>query len=438
MIAPADAHGAAAMSSTPCSGAPAEPMDFDVIVLGAGIVGVSSALHLQDRGKRVALVDRRGPGEETSFGNAGLIERSSIVPYGFPRNLGTLLRYARNDSTDLYWDYKAIPSYASWLARFWWESSPARLASAARDMLPLIQRCVTEHDALIARAGLGALVHDGGWIEAFRTQSAFDTEAPAAEIAARENGLRVVALDAAALRAREPGLAEGFRGALHWLDPKSVGSPGALTKGYARLFEAGGGAILTGDATSLHTEDDAWTVQTAAGRISAKEVVVALGPWSDTVFGPLGYRIPLRAKRGYHMHYEPARQILSVPVVDTEKGYVVAPMQGRLRLTTGVEIARRGAPPTGVQLERAERIAKPVFGLGARTDATPWLGMRPCTPDMRPVIGPAPRHRGLWFAFGHNHHGLTLGPVTGRLLAEMMTGEAPFTDPRPYRPERFD
>jgi D-amino-acid dehydrogenase len=138
------------------------------------------------------------------------------------------------------------------------------------------------------------------------------------------------------------------------------------------------------------------------------------------------------------MHYRPSRQMLSVPIVDTERGYVIAPMEGnRLRLTTGVEIAERGAPPTGIQLERVEPLARATFGLGERVDEKPWLGMRPCTPDMRPVIGRAPRHRGLWFAFGHNHHGLTLGPVTGRLLAEMMTGETPFADPRPFRVERF-
>lgn len=413
-------------------------MDFDVIVLGAGIVGVSSALHLQDRGRRVALVDRRAPGEETSFGNAGLIERSSIVPYGFPRKLGTLLRYARNHSTDLYWDYRALPSYASWLARFWWESAPQRLASAARDMLPLIAASVDEHDKLIARAGVAHLVHDGGWIEAFRTRSAFETEAAATDDAIREHGLRVTVLDAAALRAQETAVGEGIVGALHWKDPKSVMNPGALVKGYARLFEAGGGTFLTGDAATLRASDDAWTIETKNGVISAKEVVLALGPWSDTVFEPLGYRIPLRAKRGYHMHYRPARTMLSVPVVDSEMGYVVAPMEGnRLRLTTGVEIAQRGAPPTGIQLERVEPMARATFGLGERVDAAPWLGMRPCTPDMRPVIGRAPRHRGLWFAFGHNHHGLTLGPVTGRLLAEMMTGVTPFTDPKPYRAERF-
>ncbi|NML96832.1 FAD-binding oxidoreductase [Paraburkholderia sp. RP-4-7] len=412
-------------------------MDFDVIVLGAGIVGVSSALHLQDGGRRVALVDRRGPGEETSFGNAGLIERSSVVPYAFPRDLGTLLRYMRNRSTDLYWDYKALPSFATWLARFWWASSPERLEAAARDMLPLIRESVAEHNVLIGRAGLERLAHDGGWLEAFRTRTEFERQAAAAEVTARQYGLRAASLDAARLLAREPGLGEGFCGALHWQDPKSISNPGALTKGYARLFQDGGGTFLTGEATTVRLETDAWTVQTSQGRISAKEVVVALGPWSDKVFAPLGYRIPLRAKRGYHMHYAATKAMLSVPFVDTERGYVVAPMEGRLRLTTGVEIARRDAPPTGIQLARAESIARPVFGLGRRLDDAPWLGLRPCTPDMRPVIGRAHRHRGLWFAFGHNHHGLTLGPVTGRLLAEMMTGAAPFTDPYPFRPERF-
>ncbi len=305
-------------------------------------------------------------------------------------------------------------------------------------MLPLISASVAEHDALIARAGAGHLVHDDGWIEAFRTQATFDDECAAAEAALREHGLRVEPLDAAALRAREPGIGEGLCGALHWRDPKNVLNPGELTKSYARLFESGGGRLFTGDATTVRAAGDAWTVETSAGRISAADVVVALGPWSETVFAPLGYRIPLRAKRGYHMHYRPARTMLSAPVIDSERGYVVAPMEGnRLRLTTGVEIAKRGAPPTGVQLERVEPLARSTFGLGERVDAAPWLGMRPCTPDMRPVIGRAPRHRGLWFAFGHNHHGLTLGPVTGRLLAEMMTGAAPFTDPRPYRPERF-
>ncbi|WP_175735090.1 NAD(P)/FAD-dependent oxidoreductase [Burkholderia ambifaria] len=413
-------------------------MDFDVIVLGAGIVGVSSALHLQDRGLRVALVDRRAPGEETSHGNAGLIERSSVVPYAFPRRLGTLLRYARNRSVDLYWDYKALPAYAGWLARFWRESSPQRLAAAARDMLPLVAASVVEHDALLARTDAQPLVHDGGWIEAFRSPALFEAETRAQQQVADAHGLRMSVLDARALREREPGIGDAFCGAFHWQDPKTVSSPGGLTKAYARLFEREGGTFVLGDATTLAQVRDGWQVDTEHGPISARSAVVALGPWSDHVFAPLGYRIPLRAKRGYHMHYLPTRAPLNVPVCDTEAGFVVAPMEGgRLRLTTGVEIALRDAPPTGVQLARAEPLARDAFGIGERLDPAPWLGLRPCTPDMRPVIGPAPRHRHLWFAFGHCHHGLTLGPASGRLLAEMITGAPTYIDPHPYRPARF-
>jgi len=413
-------------------------MDFDVIVLGAGIVGVSSALHLQDRGLRVALVDRRAPGEETSHGNAGLIERSSVVPYAFPRRLGTLLRYARNRSVDLYWDYKALPAYAGWLARFWRESSPQRLAAAARDMLPLVAASVVEHDALLARTDAQPLVHDGGWLEAFRSPALFEAETRAQQRMADAHGLRMSVLDARALREREPGIGDAFCGAFHWQDPKTVSSPGGLTKAYARLFERDGGTFVHGDATTLAQVRDGWQVDTEHGPISARSAVIALGPWSDHVFAPLGYRIPLRAKRGYHMHYLPTRAPLNVPVCDTEAGFVVAPMEGgRLRLTTGVEIALRDAPPTGVQLARAEPLARDAFGIGERLDPAPWLGMRPCTPDMRPVIGPAPRHRHLWFAFGHCHHGLTLGPASGRLLAEMITGAPTYIDPHPYRPARF-
>lgn len=415
-------------------------MDFDVVVLGAGIVGVCSAIHLQDRARRVALVDRRAPGEGTSFGNAGIIERSAVVPYAFPRNLSTLARYARNQSIDLYWDYKGLPGFLPWLARYWRESSPERLAAATHDLLPLIRACVDEHDALIARAGTHAseVVCGSGWIEAFRTPTEFHAAAKHAQALASAQGLRLDTLDAAALHAREPALSSVFCGGLHWQDPLSVTNPGALTKAYARLFTTMGGTVLTGDAATVHMESEGWIVQTSGGPITAREVVVALGPWSDTVFGPLGYRIPLRAKRGYHMHYEATTDTpLKRPILDREQGYVIAPMQQGLRLTTGVEIASREAPPTQVQLNRAEAWARPAFHLGRRLDPTPWMGLRPCMPDMRPVIGQAGRHRGLWFNFGHAHHGLTLGPVTGRLLAEMMVGETPFTYPHPYSPSRF-
>ena len=159
-------------------------------------------------------------------------------------------------------------------------------------------------------------------------------------------------------------------------------------------------------------------------------MVVALGPWADVLTRKLGYRLPLAVKRGYHMHYKPlGNAVLNHPVLDTERGYFLAPMLQGVRLTTGAEFADSDAPQTPVQLERAEPIAKTLFPLGERLDPQPWLGRRPCTPDMMPIIGAAHKHKNLWFSFGHAHHGLTLAAVTGRMIAEMVTGQKVFVDP---------
>jgi D-amino-acid dehydrogenase len=177
---------------------------------------------------------------------------------------------------------------------------------------------------------------------------------------------------------------------------------------------------------------------TANETFEANHAVIALGPWADILTRRLGYRLPLAVKRGYHMHYSTQEgAVLNHWILDAEGGYLLAPMIRGIRLTTGIEFARRDAPQTPAQLGRAEVVARQFFPLGERLDDRPWIGARPCTPDMMPVIGRAPRHTGLWFGFGHAHHGLTLGPVTGRLLAEQITGERPFIDPSPYRPERF-
>lgn len=170
--------------------------------------------------------------------------------------------------------------------------------------------------------------------------------------------------------------------------------------------------------------------------MEAAEAVIALGIWSDRVTKRFGYAPPIFGKRGYHLHFKPKGNAgLTRPVASN--GFLLAPMRAGIRLTTGVEFARPEAKPTPVQLARAEPIARAVFPLGDAVEPTPWMGIRPCTPDMLPIIGPAPSQSHLWCAFGHAHQGFTLGPTTGRLLAEMITGEAPFVDPKPFRAERF-
>jgi D-amino-acid dehydrogenase len=410
----------------------------DVLVLGAGMVGVGAALHLQQRGRDAILVDRHElAGEETSFGNAGLIECASVFPYMFPRDFGQILQYAMNRASQVRYQLSDLPVFLPWLVRYFLASSPDRALRSAMAELPLIRRSLIEHEALIAEAKVPELLRRTGWIKLFRSDATLANAAGELE-RAKYYGVAGEVLDAKAISAREPHLTGDFAGAIYLPAPGFVPDPGGLAKAYAALFKRKGGRFLVGDARTLEQSAGGWRVTGAGGAAIAPEVVVALGPWSDLVFRPLGYSIPLGIKRGYHLHLAPrGNAVLNHPVLDTDLGYLLAPMNRGIRLTTGVEFARRDAPPTPIQLQRALPRAHALFPLGDPIDAKPWLGARPCLPDMLPVIGRAPRHAGLWFDFGHQHHGLTLGPATGRLLAEMMTGETPFADPGPFAVERF-
>lgn len=410
----------------------------DVLVLGAGMVGVSAALHLQQRGRDVILIDRHElAGEETSFGNAGIIESASVFPLMFPRDFGLILQYALNRSPHVRYSLSDLPTSLPWLLRYFLASSPDRALHSAMAELPLIKRSLLEHEALMAEAGVPDLLRRTGWIKLFRSDATLANGVRDFE-RARQYGVAGEVLDGKAIMAREPNLTGEFAGAVYYPAPGFVPDPGALAKAYAALFTRKGGRFLVGDARTLEQTDGRWRVSGPEGGVSAREVVVALGPWSDLVFRPLGYSIPLGVKRGYHLHLAPrGNAVLSHPVLNSDLGYLLAPMNRGIRLTTGVEFARRDAPPNPIQIEQALPRARALFPLGEAVDAKPWKGARPCLPDMVPVIGKAPRHAGLWFDFGHQHHGLTLGPATGRLLAEIMTGETPFADPTPFAAARF-
>lgn len=414
-------------------------MTKNAIVLGAGIVGVSTAIHLQRRGRHVTLIDRKAPGKETSFGNAGLIQREGVVPYGFPQQLGLLIRYAFNNRIDAHYHLKALPGQLAFLARYWWNSGAKRHEMISRAYAPLIEHSISEHNDLIEASNAQHLIRKNGWMEIFRTAGWRDAEFAEAERLRAEFGVMHEQLDAAAVARLEPHIKGDFVGGLRWRDPWSVLDPHGLTMAYRTYFESLGGRCVTGDANSLGRSGSSWRVVTSEGALDAEDAVLALGPWAAVATRRLGYAFPLGVKRGYHMHYAAAGDAtLNNWTLDAERGYFLAPMNRGIRLTTGAEFAALDAPKTPVQLDRAEKVARTVFPLGERLDPEPWMGARPCTPDMMPIIGKAPRHDGLWFAFGHAHHGLTLGPVTGRALAEAITGEAPFIDISAYSPQRFN
>jgi len=409
----------------------------DAIVLGAGIVGTSIALHLAKRGLAVALVDRRAPGEETSYGNAGVIEGNTVFPPAFPSDPIALLRIALKRAPEANYHLSFLPQVAPWLIAFRSASRPERLVETARLMRPLFARALVEHEALLAEAGAERFLRKQGWLKLYRSDRAFD--ALKREFAlAQEFGMPQHVLDPDGARELEPSLAPVFRHAVHWPCAASITNPLAVTQAYAARFAALGGVMMRGDARALRRANAHWRLETPEGLLDAEHAVVALGPFAPDVLEPLGIRLPLGIKRGYHRHYRGAgNAALARPVVDIENGYCLAPMEQGIRLTTGAEFAARDAPPTPVQFDRLLPAARALFPLGAPVEDLPWMGSRPCFADSMPVIGRAPGKTDLWLAVGHAHWGLTLGPATGRLVAEMVTGATPFCDPTPFAAERF-
>ncbi len=409
----------------------------DAMVLGAGTVGTAIALHLVKRGLSVALIDRGGVGEETSYGNAGIIEGNTVFPPAFPSDFSTLLRVALKRASEANYHLSFLPQIAPWLLAYRAATQPAKLAEHARTVRPFFATAVAEHEALLAESGGSHYLRKNGWLKVYRGEKSFQAMQSELDMAATL-GLPLQTLAPDATLALEPSLKPVFSHAVFWPQAASVNSPLGVTQAYARRFAALGGVTLKGDARSLHRSGDRWRVETDEGPLDAAEVIVALGPWARDLLDPIGVKLPMAIKRGYHRHFRAQGNAgLTRPVLDGSVGYVITPMEQGIRMTTGVEFAARDAQPTPVQFDRIMPKAREMFPLGERADDKTWLGRRPTFADSKPVIGRAPGKPGLWLAIGHAHWGLTLGPSTGHLLADMITGGVPYVDPAPYRAERF-
>ncbi|MFP1678277.1 NAD(P)/FAD-dependent oxidoreductase [Alloalcanivorax sp. C16-2] len=409
-----------------------------IVVLGAGMVGVSVAWHLRRRGHRVTLVDRNAPGRETSFGNAGIIQREAVRPYRFPRDAGTLLRVLPNREIDIRYRPTGMARAALPLFQYWRNSAPGRYARIVPEYAALISRALDAHAGMIDAAGAGDLIRRDGYLKVFRTEQAWREQVLEAKQDATEYGVTHRVLDRAAVAELEPDLDSALIGAVHYTQPWTATDPGALVAAYAEHFQRQGGRFVRGALETLSRDGEQWRAVVDGLALHADQVVLALGPWSGEWLRQQGLQVPLFVKRGYHMHYDAqdgAR--LHHWIMDAETGYLLAPMRAGIRLTTGAELARQDATPHYRQLDAAEAVARRLFPLGERRDPRPWLGARPCTPDMKPIIGPAPGLPGLWLAFGHGHQGFTLGPVTGKLISQMMDGENTNVDMTPYRADRF-
>ena len=364
----------------------------DAVVLGAGIVGTSIALHLAKRGLCVALVDRgragRGDLLRQCRRDRGQHAASRIrFRTGWARSCAVALKRA----TEANYHLSFLPQIAPWLLAYRANSTIERRIRFANLMRPLFADALAEHEALMPEAGATRYLRKEGWLKLYRSEAAFAATARERELAA-EFGLPHEALDRDGALALEPALAPVFVNAR------------ALDEGRERHQSAGGDARL---CRALHRARRRRAQRRCAHAASrrrplagrdrrrpgrCREAVVALGPWAPDLLEPLGIELPLAVKRGYHRHFRPRGNAgLTRPVVDAELGYCVAPMEQGLRLTTGAEFAARDAPPTPVQFDAAAAAARALFPLGEPVEAQPWMGSRPCFADSH--AGDRPRAR---------------------------------------------
>ena len=407
----------------------------DVAVLGAGIVGVSAAIAARQRGHSVVLVDRREPGSETSYGNAGVLSSGSIFPLNVPSLWDALPKYLTNRHPALRWDLAWSIRNAAWVARFLANATPARVKPRATALRSLIVASLKLHREWIVQADAGERIRETGWLKAWRSDASAAARAQQAALA--EYGVKSELLDRQAISALEPNILPVYKVGLLHTETASVDSPGNVVKAYARMFAGRGGEIRRSEIRSLVPEADGWRVMLADGELRARHVVVALGPWSADLLRPLGYRVPLAPERGYHQEFKPnpARKLLR-PIHDAETGFLMSPMENGIRVTSGVELTFRDAPSSYAQLDASVKAARGVVEFGDAV-AEPWRGARPTLPDNLPMIGPAPRHAGLWFAFGNQHIGFTTGPGTGAAIAAMIDRATPPFDPAPFARSRY-
>src|SRR6266404_876890 len=407
----------------------------DVVVLGAGIVGVSAAYAVRQRGLSVILVDRREPGSETSYGNAGILSSGSISPLNNPSLWSALPKYLTNRHAALRWNPGWSIRNADWVIRFLANATASRLRPRATALHGLIGASLKLHREWIVKAEAAQRIRETGWLKAWRSDAVAAAKQEQALLT--EYGIESRLLDRQAISALEPSILPVYTVGLLHTQTASVDSPGAVVKAYARMFAGSGGEIRQSDIKAIVPDGEGWRVVLAGGGISARHIVVALGPWSADLLRPLGYRIPLAFERGYHREFKPnPARSLQRPIHDTEGSFLMTPMEQGIRVTSGVELTGRDAPSSFAQLDAVVPAARSVVEFGEAV-GEPWRGARPTLPDSLPMIGPAPRRSGLWLAFGNQHIGFTTGPATGAAIAAMIGGATPPFDVGPFSPNRY-
>lgn len=408
------------------------------IVIGAGIVGVCSAIELLRRGWTVTIVDRLAPGEGCSFGNAGILAAQAVVPMAMPGIEHEALNMLFDRESPLVVRWGSLPWTAKWLWKFR-QASNAEKATASADAMKALYGTTFElHEALSKQAGVPDLVRPTRYLYIARDPKNLDVENGLAWRLRRERGAEIEVLEGDALREAEPELTHEYKRGVRLGPIGYTLNPFRLTQAYARLFQKEGGRIVRAEVRALRPAGAVTGLETSAGQMAAETVVIAAGSWSMELARPLGLKLPLIAERGYHVTYPEPGITLNHVISEAERHFAVTSMEMGLRIAGTEELGLADDPPSWRRAEVLERQIRAMFPKAQLKDGARWMGPRPGTPDSLPAIGPLPGFPNILLAAGHGHLGLTGGPNTGRIVAAIASGERLNMDLKPFAPGRFD
>ncbi len=411
-------------------------LDCEIAVIGAGVIGVCTALELQAAGHDVWLIDRKGVAEECSYGNAGHIAVEHIFPLSSPSTLIQVPKMLLQPNGPLTVRAAYLPRLLPWLTRFLWAGRPAQVRRGTETIAALNARALPAYRSLIRRYGMDDLLREEGTLVVYEKEKSLAAAAHEQRLLA-DFSVEAELMDAAALRAFDPALSPALKGALRFPSSAHVTDPAQLVRKLADQFMRLGGHIERQAVVGMEHGPTHTVLTTSRDQVRAGKVVITAGAWSHQLARMLGYKVPLETERGYHLMLEEPSAQPRIPTTFFERRFVATPMEGGLRLAGRVELGGLKLPPKERHAQALLPLGQDLLpGLEAR-GTTPWMGFRPTLPDSLPIIGAAPQHKGIYFAFGHNHMGLTHGAITGELMRELIRGEAPSLDLTPYRLNRF-
>jgi len=408
-----------------------------VAVIGAGIVGVCTALYLQRDGHRVTLIDRLGPGEGTSKGNAAVIAAESCVPVATPGILWRVPGMLMDPLGPLAIRWRYLPKLAPWLWEFVKASSPGRVEEISIALRPLLTQAVESYVPLLKSAGIEDMLRRTGWLGVYESERKF--AAAQADLALqRRRGVQMIVLPSQEIRQFEPSLAPIYKHAVYFPENAYVTDNYRLVQALAESLARNGGTLLNEEVRDFAFGPHGPThVITDKARHAIDAVAVTGGAWSKSLALKLGHRPLLDTERGYHVMFPDPGVTPRLPIYSGDYSFAVTPLEHGLRIAGTVELGGLEAPPNYARAQVLVERGRRMFPQLNEAGKIEWMGFRPSMPDSVPVISGSEKNRNAFFSFGHGHIGLTLGAVTGRVMADLVAGRDPGLDMRPYRIDRF-